>query len=495
MYEILIVDDSVLDIDCITFLIKKYNLPLHTTTAKNGRDALALFSKPKAHYDILFTDIKMPFMDGIELSREVRNLSPETKIIIFSGFNDFEYAKTAITIGVQDYLTKPIVPNDFASTIQKVIRSIEEEHIKAKSQHEQYHIVKNHLLWRIINNSSVPDEFTDLLDSYHSLMMIECENEFFNTEGLLFEQKLTELLPLSFDYLSLYPTRSLLFIHDFRKEVHLLSIAQTICLFAEEEYHQKCYISFDILTSNAEISNTYLHLEKRMDTRFFFPERYVIPPNSPGDNYSPAGHISVDILTDDLKLADYNSFLTHLDEIFDSLLNGSTNSLIYVKYCFTELAKVLLQASTPPRSDINILAEKIYNSTNISQLIEMMRTLAENLVKPEQDSQNRPKTDKIKQYIYQNHAQPLTLNDIAAHFYISPNYLCSIFKKETGCNLTKFINNYRLKRASELLLTTEMKINTIAEAVGFHNTSYFCQRFRDSYGVTPEIYRQKEGKL
>lgn len=88
---------------------------------------------------------------------------------------------------------------------------------------------------------------------------------------------------------------------------------------------------------------------------------------------------------------------------------------------------------------------------------------------------------------------PWTISPAA--FYISPNYLCSVFKKETGCNLIKFINDYRLQRARQLLLTTEMKVHMIAETVGFKNTSYFCQRFRDYYGESPESCRQKETRI
>lgn len=80
MYEILIVDDSVLDIDCILFLIDKYKLPLHATTAVNGQEALRQLQAGERHFDILFTDIKMPLMDGLELSREHAGfpLTPES---------------------------------------------------------------------------------------------------------------------------------------------------------------------------------------------------------------------------------------------------------------------------------------------------------------------------------------------------------------------------------------------------------------------------------
>ena len=491
MYHILIVDDSVLDIDCIIFLINKFNLPLHPVKAVNGNEALSFIKRKDIHFDILFTDIKMPLMDGLELSREVCRLSPDTKIIIFSGFSDFEYAKTAISIGVENYLLKPIVPADFESTIKNVIRSIELEQEQDRQQRLQTHIVKNHILWQALHNTVIPEHMDSFLEPYYSLMLIECENDFFSVVNDEFQDRLSDVLPVPFDYLNLYPSRSLLFIKKPLKETLLLSAAQSICLLAQEDYAQKCFITFDILPENTPIPEIYSLLEKRIESRFFFPDRNILLPNDPGHTCSAAGHISVEVLADDLKLQDYDTFDSHLEEIFDSLKSNSTQSLIYVKYCFTEMVKVLSKTDGSASWNMDGLAEKIYRSSNIFELIEMVRSLSASIrLNEAQEKTKGAKTEKIRQYVYQNYARPLTLDEIASHFYLSPNYLCSVFKKENGCNLNKFINDYRLKRAAELLTATRMKIHSVAEAVGFHNTSYFIQRFRDFYGETPDSYRQ-----
>ena len=257
MYEILIVDDSVLDIDCIRFLIEKYEFPLHAVTAVNGNEALSLLKKKGMHIDILFTDIKMPFMDGLELSREVRRLSPDTKIVIFSGFTDFEYAKTAITIGVENYLMKPIIPSDFEATIRKVLRSIDARREQEKHQKRQTRIIKSHILWQAINHTAAPDRLTEYLDPYYSLLLIECDKEFFSSVNEEFPEKLKDLLSIPFDYLNLYPSRSLLFIKKPLKDNWLLATAQSICLAAQEEYDQKCYITFDEIPDNTHIAAFY----------------------------------------------------------------------------------------------------------------------------------------------------------------------------------------------------------------------------------------------
>lgn len=250
MYQILVVDDSVLDVDCITFLIKKYKLPLEVTTAVNGQDALELFFKPENHYDILFTDIRMPFLDGLGLSKEVRKLSPNTRIIIFSGFNDFEYAKTAITIGVEDYLMKPVIPDEFVSVMTRVINSVEETNRQLRTRRSEAKILKNHMLWLAVNGKSsmIADSTPFLKDRYTGLMLVECDNEFFSLEGILFQEKLAGILTVPFDYLNLDPSRSILF---FKEGAFLFSCAQSVCLCAEKEFHQKCCVAFQTLPDNA----------------------------------------------------------------------------------------------------------------------------------------------------------------------------------------------------------------------------------------------------
>ena len=233
MYQILVVDDSVLDVDCITFLIKKYELPLEVTTAVNGQDALELFRKPENHYDILFTDIRMPFLDGLGLSKEVRKLSPNTRIIIFSGFNDFEYAKTAITIGVEDYLMKPVIPDEFVSVMTRVINGVEETNRQIRTRRSETKLLKNHMLWLAVNGKSsmLADSAPFFKDRYTGLMLVECDNEFFSLEGISFQEKLAGVLSAPFDYLNLDPSRSILF---FKEGAFLFPCAQSFCLCAEK---------------------------------------------------------------------------------------------------------------------------------------------------------------------------------------------------------------------------------------------------------------------
>lgn len=125
MLDALIVDDSKAELDVIIYLTKKYNLPLVTTTACNGEEAYEYLQKHFIH--LLITDIKMPFMNGLELAEKALDIYPNLKIVISSGYQDFSYAKTAISLGVEEYLLKPIHPKEFTDLILKITKEIEKE--------------------------------------------------------------------------------------------------------------------------------------------------------------------------------------------------------------------------------------------------------------------------------------------------------------------------------------------------------------------------------
>ena len=124
LYKILIVDDEELERDGVMYLINKFSYPFQMFTANNGKNALEFLKKTKV--DVLCTDIKMPFMDGIELCEHVRELYPEMIQILLTAYNDFDYAKKAIKLHVNEYLLKPVVISEFRAIMDKVIKELDE---------------------------------------------------------------------------------------------------------------------------------------------------------------------------------------------------------------------------------------------------------------------------------------------------------------------------------------------------------------------------------
>lgn len=97
----------------------------------------------------------------------------------------------------------------------------------------------------------------------------------------------------------------------------------------------------------------------------------------------------------------------------------------------------------------------------------------------------------VKEYIHNHYSEELGAQQLADMVYLAPSYLSSLFKKETGQNLSKYIKQYRMEKAKELLTDTNMKIVNISEKTGYPNVSYFCQSFREYFGVSPQKFRDK----
>lgn len=137
--------------------------------------------------------------------------------------------------------------------------------------------------------------------------------------------------------------------------------------------------------------------------------------------------------------------------------------------------------------------ERIY-LTNTFEDIKVI--MSENIDKLESIFGRNPQMihreiEDIKQYIYDNFDKDLSVNDLADKVYMAPSYLSFVFKNETGQNLSKFIKAYRMEKAKEMLETTHKKVVTVSNEVGYENVSYFCQSFREYFGVSPQKFRDQ----
>lgn len=220
MYNILIVDDEKIERSGIRMLLKRMGIELGVFEACNGKQALEYLTSDKntgmGHIDILLTDVKMPFMDGIELIKNVRHNDISLKTIIFSGYNEFEYAKLAVKLGVKDYILKPVDPSEFSSTITGVITELDEEHKKDEDYNRQANFIKQYYMYTLLNSgdaSGILDN-GDFLAGYNRLALIEFNTDFFgkyDTGEDIFKEVTGEL---DYQYLNLNPLQSVIIFSD-----------------------------------------------------------------------------------------------------------------------------------------------------------------------------------------------------------------------------------------------------------------------------------------
>ena len=251
MISILIVDDEKLERNGIKFLLKKEEKEYQIIEAVNGKDALGILQKQKV--DILFSDIKMPYMNGLELSQQAMELYPDLQIIIFSGYNDFSYAREALRYGVMDYVLKPVDPVEFKKTLDKVIHNIENQKEMLKKQIKQEDYLKQYFLLNYLltgkeeyiesANKVINLEKEDM-NQYPYLMLAGSSSNFFEIDEENFLQDLRENLQRSFQYLNLNSNESLFFFKD--RSCDYQRLALQMHNFFRQRYDADCYFAGEL---------------------------------------------------------------------------------------------------------------------------------------------------------------------------------------------------------------------------------------------------------
>ncbi len=146
MYKLLIADDEDTERIGIKFLLEKYQFNFEITEASNGNEALEIIRKNDI--DILFTDVKMPFLDGLELAVRAKEINQQLQIIFFSGYDDFDYVKQALVLQAVDYILKPVNPEEFCKVITTVSNRLDEERY---DEQKQLYFNQNYVLTRLLN--------------------------------------------------------------------------------------------------------------------------------------------------------------------------------------------------------------------------------------------------------------------------------------------------------------------------------------------------------
>ncbi|TYA13045.1 response regulator [Paenibacillus faecis] len=502
MLSILVVDDQREEREGIEFLIHELGLPLQVETAENGRAALAYLEKKPV--DILFTDVRMPLMDGLQLTKQALSLQKGLKVILFSGFAEFEYAKTAISLGVSEYLLKPIHVEAFQSSLQKVIDELTHQaQLQITSQIKQSY-VKKHVLFNLVNGLGMPSSMKgvalDLPDHYQGAILMEFEKNFFEDAEPDFEQFILTLLEGSSDYLNLNDCQSLLLFSRLpsRSFNSLLELGIHIRNSVQKKYKVNCYLAIhDEVIHLSELSACLIQLDQLMEYRFFSPDYFVFDAKTDfyvSDDRLPelSDHDLLNQIRRDLTDRDFFGVRANTELLYQKYAKQLQLSKLYVKYMFSSLYQDIMTSSAPiPETELSREIEKLYKADELKEIKEI---LFEAIARLEQQYSCSEFLHRdiafVKQYIEEHYGEDLSLELLAARVHLSPHYLSSMFKKHTGYGLNKYIKHVRMKIAKDLLLQSHLKVSDICYQVGFQNVSYFCQNFRDFFGQTPERFRQ-----
>lgn len=469
-FDILIVDDKKLDRDGICFLIKQNNLPLNTFTAANGEEALNLLDRQ--HFDILLTDIRMPSMTGLELIKESKKRYDDLKFIIFSSYGDFEYAKTAINIGIEDYLLKPVKINEFTDCLRKILAELFEKRNEEAS----------HNIFEMIFDSEKPAKTFSPVSGY--LFLIDFVYPYYNHKNPQHE------LPKDFINVPLNEYQCLIITPDCQSAQNFISDLCEEFSKVDNRYLITCGGAFENV---AELREIFHAVERYSDSKFYLTKSEIayLDNQTVQSEKTAVRQIftSCSEIAKQVKRHQFESADKLLHELFARLQANRNIPIVVIKSASTELAYECLMLDNDISDDFAAVLTQINESNSIEELNNIV---SEIIHRNEGDNSNVLTIQMAIEIIHQNYMKDLRLESVARQVFLSPCYFSALFKRTTGISFLKYLTTYRVEKAMDLLRSTQMRVGEICENVGYSNRSYFCNIFRNYCGMTPNQYREQK---
>lgn len=496
-----------------------------------GDGELAYSMIRNLHPDIVITDIKMPFMDGLALSRMIKEQFPEVEIILLTGYEDFEYAKEAIKIGVASYLSKPISGENLLKEVGIVAGKIEErrreqeiarkyrEDMKERTELEkqdffQSLVTGDRTLPYILEKAK--ELSIDLSAMRYNIVILKVwsikhDVEEFSGSVLKVQEEIEKMVAARKAVLFELNLEgnAILFGGDSDEAVNTAIkefIGETKKLFSE--YPNIRYFGgvgqvveriTDIPTSFDWAGRAYAHQYLTSDNDIIFGSDEGLHAGKEDVILSEIDprHIDRRLVKEFLRRGETSETEFFLDEFLEGMGRNAIRSTMLRQYIsmdiyfcvadFIENDLGLSRADTQARIPA---AELLADEKNTyDYLIDLIDSAIE-LRKENSQGRYRDVVSQVMAYIDEHYSEEeLSLNTLAAHVNFSPNHLSAVFRQETGQTFIKYLTDYRLDKAKELLLTTSKKSNEIGLMVGYKDPHYFSYLFKKTQGMTTTQYR------
>lgn len=519
--DILLVDDEAVELEWLKRRVAAHEqVPIRSVrTASSGFEALKLLEQHSI--DVVLSDIRMPIMSGMEFVRKAKGINPQVQIAFISGYQDFGFAKEAIQLGAAGYLLKPVDDQELKDLLLTMFHKLEKERNQKVSLTETLSIVKQELLLRWFHEGTpehieahVHGILAPLVQGGSAVAILEIDDLAWKMEGMEEGERHALIMRMTGYVRSFAQEHEIGMVipgHDHR--LVMLTMSQEE---AGKELLNRLIQSFHhtfgytvtvgmgrLATHIEELHGSYLQAKSALSIKWILGKNRLILDASqvwpPKERMAPDVEKVVDsmlqamleydlVAVDDglLELFGGDRPLFHKNEIYDLIIRIHSKLHAELQQMNEHLYEILQWESHQPFI--------LYQFETVHDVVSWLRRrffeLSE-LLYLKRQRQKRGLFLKIKEYVEERLGQKITLNEVAAAFGFSPNYLGHLFKTETGQLFSDFLNELRMKRVCELLGDPTKKIYEIAEQAGYKNMVYFNRQFKQYAGLSPGEYRKK----
>ena len=525
MYKVFLVDDEIVVREGV-----RSNFPWDETEfvlageAPDGEIALSMLQDVKP--DILITDIRMPFMDGLELCRRVARSMPWVYIVILSGYDDFAYAREAISLGVKEYLLKPVSGQELLTVLERIAERIREDKRQQANliaYREQMASSGRYLREKLLTElyggangdrilKSARSMQLNLLAKRYLVMLLIPSPEPDTEEAMYAAQGVLDRLSDGSGGAALlcrgYGGFSFLVMGDSAADLE----ERAYGLAQAAQYDVERSANVKLLVAIGTDVESLKDIPRSLSDARGIIERMTSSDNGEGQrrimgwqDIASEAPISVENL-DAAPLAEQLKYATasDVDRILSNYIKhlGGTaaQSLMMANYFFVEMMMAAFRIVSESGGDPNEVipgAARAQNSlVGVDEVLPLCRDMLQRAI-TFRDMQGSARYGsvlrKARAYIDEKYGDSnLTLHDVAAHVALSNNHFCTVFSQEMGVTFTEYLTRVRMQRAREMLTDTTMRTAEIAYAVGYNDPHYFSYLFKKNTGLSPRDYRKDD---
>lgn len=492
--------------------------------------------------DILVTDIRMPFMDGLQLSRLVKKDLPSIRILILSGYDDFEYAHEAIRIGVAGYLLKPLSVETLLDKLHEIDTTINEEKERErtvayyKKELEDVRVLERQQFLRdvidgrysMVEAIETGREYDiDLAGSCYSVMLMQIrssanENEsvdsYSRTREEIYDQIRGGITQMGYLYVYEQSGETLCFLRRGESAEQLAALQEegvdNLRSYMEDYAGLTWFLAYgEPVERIRDIKRSYESASRKFAMRYLYDVSHVFLYSDPQEieisnqRESNIDYRQVDItkmsqkyITNFLQNGSIAEVSDFVGDYFASMGQEAVSSYIFRQYVvmgtifcmisYLEQLKVPEDEIYENLGGIEESVRHIERSSDTQEYIQELLVKTLTVRNRIADSRYTALIKEAARYIRENYSsEEISLQSVASAVNVSASHFSTVFKQETGQNFIEFLTGIRMDKARELLAGTAMRTSDVGYAVGYRDPHYFSYIFKKEQGVSPREYR------